>query len=146
MKKFALLSSVVLSGALLANQVQANEDFASGLYIAPGINGLVVKDGHKDNDPNIANMRKNKPGANLSFGYQFDNPWAVEFMYQYNKPRVRNSDEKVKSITVILMVYIPSIGGKAQAGHLMLWQVSVVFLMIPKALIYLALCLTTVLV
>lgn len=94
MKKTVKVAGLLLASAAFSNYALAekNTDFASGLYIAPGINVMDVKDKFDGAGPGI----KRKAGANLSVGYEFDSPWAIEFMYQYSKPEVRNTKKDFK--------------------------------------------------
>jgi len=84
-----LFAALTMSSYALAEK---NSDFASGLYLAPGINVMDIKDKFDGAGPGI----KREAGANLSLGYQFDSPWAIEFMYQYAKPEVRSSKKDFK--------------------------------------------------
>jgi len=94
MKKIVKVAGLLLASAAFSNYALAekNTDFASGLYIAPGINVMDIKDKFDGAGPSI----KRKAGANLSVGYEFDSPWAIEFMYQYAKPEVRNTKKDFK--------------------------------------------------
>lgn len=83
MNKNTLKAGLLVAGSLMFTQAfaaEGNDDFATGLYLAPGINYMDV---HNIFDRKHTIGLERKVGANLSAGYQFDNPWAVEFMYQY---------------------------------------------------------------
>lgn len=82
------LTASTLSGQALAE----NDSTTSGYYIAPGLNVMDVKGIF--NDAGVGMDRE--LGYNLSLGYQFNNPWAVEFMYQYTKPEESNSGNDIR--------------------------------------------------
>lgn len=96
MKKTFLKATAVALTASMAVFAQASDrsdEFASGLYIAPGIN---LMDVHNIYDRKHTVGMDRRAGANLSLGYQFDSPWAVEAMYQYTKPKRTGSKEKIR--------------------------------------------------
>lgn len=70
-----------------------SDEFATGFYIAPGANYMDV---HNIFDAKHSVGMDRKAGANLSFGYQFDSPWAVEAMYQYAKPKRTGTNDKMQ--------------------------------------------------
>ena len=69
-KKTAVLSSILAASAV-ATVAHADEP-VSGFTLTPSI-GYSVPDNNRDLEDDRA--------FGLSFGYQFDNPWAVEFTY-----------------------------------------------------------------
>lgn len=92
--KIAKASVVLLTASTLSGQVLAeNNTFASGFYIAPGLNVMDVKEIF-NKTPNVGMDRE--LGYNLSLGYQYDSPWAVEFMYQYTKPEESVSGNDIR--------------------------------------------------
>src|SRR5690554_31128 len=92
--RIAKASVVLLTAATLSGQALAeNNTFASGFYIAPGLNVMDVK-GIFNKNPGVGMDRE--LGYNLSLGYQYDNPWAVEFMYQYTKPEESNTGNDIR--------------------------------------------------
>lgn len=91
MKKLVKAACLLLGASTLSGQALAEKDFAPGFYVAPGINVLDVKEIY---DSNLGMDRK--AGLDFSLGYQFDNPWAVELMYQYTKPKRTGSNNDFK--------------------------------------------------
>ena len=92
--RIAKASVVLLTAATLSGQALAeNNTFESGFYIAPGLNVMDVK-GIFNKNPGVGMDRE--LGYNLSLGYQYDNPWAVEFMYQYTKPEESNTGNDIR--------------------------------------------------
>lgn len=69
-KKTAILSSIIAATA--ATSIAHADQPAPGFTLTPSI-GYSMPDSNRDLDDDRA--------FGLSFGYQFDNPWAVEFTY-----------------------------------------------------------------
>lgn len=89
--KAGLLAVTVACAA--SAHADRSDEFATGFYIAPGANYMDV---HNIFDAKHSIGMDRKTGANLSFGYQFDSPWAVEAMYQYTKPKRTGTDNKMQ--------------------------------------------------
>lgn len=100
MKKTFVKAGLLAAGCLAAATTFASDttEYKSGFYVAPGINTIEassIKALKNNTDPK--DELKSTIGFNLSGGYQFDSPWAVELMYQYNKPKFKKNDGKMKT-------------------------------------------------
>lgn len=95
MKQSLIRVGLLTATIAFASTVHADrsDEFSSGLYIAPGANYMDV---HNIFDAKHSIGMDRKVGPNLSIGYQFDSPWAIEAMYQYTKPERSGSKEKMQ--------------------------------------------------